>query len=74
MCHITYNRGDSPFPMALTKCACCTKKYVPEVLLTTIEPPPELATIGTHVLMEAHVCRQKKVKVGDSRATVGNIF
>ncbi|KAJ2999533.1 hypothetical protein HDV02_002680 [Globomyces sp. JEL0801] len=67
-CHITYNRQESPFPLALTKCGCCKKKYVPEILLSTTELPPELKIIGNCVLIEAHVCRQKKVKVGDSRA------
>nr|KAJ3418010.1 hypothetical protein HK105_000483 [Polyrhizophydium stewartii] len=66
--HVTYRRSESPFPMALARCAVCRKKYVPEVLLTTIEPPPELEIIGKGVLIEALVCRQKKMRVGESRA------
>ncbi|KAI8930309.1 hypothetical protein BC831DRAFT_502422 [Entophlyctis helioformis] len=66
--HITYRRNESPFPMALTRCNLCRRKYVPEVLLTTIEPPPELESIGKGVFIEALVCRQKKTRVGDTRA------
>ncbi|KAJ3324791.1 hypothetical protein HDV06_006099 [Boothiomyces sp. JEL0866] len=68
-CHISYNSRDSPFPMALIKCGVCNKKYVPEVLLMTTEPYPEMKTIGNWVLIEAHVCRPKKIKVGETRAT-----
>ncbi|KAI8908982.1 hypothetical protein EDD86DRAFT_206598 [Gorgonomyces haynaldii] len=66
-CHITYSRHESPFPMAFNKCKVCGKKYVPEIALFTTEPPPELETIGRSVLIEAHVCRPKKVKVGYAR-------
>ncbi|KAJ1332736.1 hypothetical protein BSLG_008365 [Batrachochytrium salamandrivorans] len=66
--HITYRRSESPFPMALTRCGICKRKYVPEVLLTTIEPPPELEMIGKGIFIEALVCRQKKPRVSESRA------
>jgi hypothetical protein len=33
-----------------------------------VEPPSELKTIGEGRLVEAHVCRQKKIRVGDTRA------
>ncbi|KAI9007389.1 hypothetical protein BC832DRAFT_610651 [Gaertneriomyces semiglobifer] len=55
VCHITYHRHESPFPMSYARCALCRKKYVPEVLLTTVDPPPELDTIGNGILIEAHV-------------------
>ena len=54
MCHISYSRHESPFPMAFNKCCCCRRGYVPEMLLTTIEPPSEMATIGKAILIEAH--------------------
>ncbi|KAJ3090649.1 hypothetical protein HK102_003097 [Quaeritorhiza haematococci] len=69
-CHIPYRRHESPFPMSFVKCAGCSKKYVPEMLLTTVEPPPELQTIGKGILLEAHVCRQKKSRVGESNANI----
>ena len=53
-CHISYKRQESPFPMALTRCGGCKKKFVPEVLLSTSEPPPELELVGSLVLIEAH--------------------
>ncbi|KND04384.1 uncharacterized protein SPPG_00115 [Spizellomyces punctatus DAOM BR117] len=68
-CHITYRREESPFPMSYAKCGVCKKKHVPEVLLTTIEPPSELDTVGNGILLEAHVCRYRKTH-GDSRPSV----
>ncbi|KAI9357657.1 hypothetical protein DFJ73DRAFT_186947 [Zopfochytrium polystomum] len=68
-CHITYPRASAAFPMAFVKCGLCHKKYVPEILLTTMEPPPELRTIGKGVLIEAHVCRLKKNRTGESEAS-----
>ncbi|KAJ3037922.1 hypothetical protein HDV00_001200 [Rhizophlyctis rosea] len=53
-CHITYRRHESPYPMSFAKCQLCKRRYVPEILLSTIEPPPELATVGKAVLLEAH--------------------
>ncbi|KAJ3415693.1 hypothetical protein HDV05_004371 [Chytridiales sp. JEL 0842] len=69
-CHITYRRNDSTFPMAFVKCGMCRKKYVPEVILATIEPPMEVETIGKGMMIEAHVCRQKKNKVGEPHASI----
>ncbi|KAI9103092.1 hypothetical protein DFS34DRAFT_351995 [Phlyctochytrium arcticum] len=68
-CHITYTRDESPFPMSYAKCALCRRKHVPEVLLSTIEPPPDLETVGNGVLLEAHVCRHRKPH-GDARPVV----
>jgi hypothetical protein len=53
-CHITYPKYESPFPMALSKCLLCKKHSVPEILLTTVEPPTELKTISEGRLIEAH--------------------
>ena len=66
--HITYKRSETPFPMSLVRCAICKKNYVPEVLLTTIELPSELETVGKGVFIEALVCRQKKLRIGELRA------
>lgn len=54
ICHISYNRQESPFPMTFVKCKSCRSHYVPEILLTTIEIPDELEIIGNGVLVEAH--------------------
>lgn len=39
-CHIPYKKDSAPFDMQLARCNVCKKRYVPEILLTTIEPPP----------------------------------
>ena len=54
VCHIPYSRHESPFPMSFVKCAQCKKRHVPEMLLTTIEPPSELDTLEGGKLIEAH--------------------
>jgi hypothetical protein len=65
--HLPYRRNSAPFPMAFTQCGMCNKKkYVPEILLASIELPPELDRVGNVSLIEAHVCRLKKSKVGES--------
>lgn len=60
ICHISYDRHSTPFPMSFTKCGRCGRRYVPEMILATMEPPAELETLPDTVLIEAHVCRQKK--------------
>ncbi|KAI8363778.1 hypothetical protein B0O80DRAFT_434478 [Mortierella sp. GBAus27b] len=70
MCHIPFHRKSSPFPMSLVKCQKCKKKYVPEILLSTVEPPAELGLVGQSAFVEAHVCRAKKRKDGESNATI----
>lgn len=54
MCHTSYPRKDAPFPMALSRCLSCKKHTVPEILLTTVELPKELKTVGEGRLIEAH--------------------
>lgn len=60
ICHISYSRHGTPFPMSYTKCGRCRRGYVPEVIIASMEPPAELETLPKTVLIEAHVCRQKK--------------
>ncbi|ORX81722.1 hypothetical protein BCR32DRAFT_268098 [Anaeromyces robustus] len=69
LCHISFNKRYGPYAtMNYTKCNCCKKKFVPEVLLLTIEPPSDIETIGPGHLIEAQVCRHKKRKDGESNA------
>lgn len=70
MCHIPYSRKSAPFPMGFVRCGCCKRRYVPEIMLGTIEPPPELEIIGQPCFVEAHVCRPKKRKEGESNAGI----
>lgn len=69
--YIRYKHMDAPFPMRLVRCALCKRKYVPEVLLANIEPPPGLAITGRGRIVEARVCRGKKKNAeGDTNATI----
>ncbi|KAI9022024.1 hypothetical protein DFJ74DRAFT_768609 [Hyaloraphidium curvatum] len=70
ICHISYNRHATPFPMTFTKCGRCGRRYVPEMILATMEPPAELETLDQTVLIEAHVCRQKKRAEGEQDAEI----
>ncbi|KAK9764488.1 hypothetical protein K7432_007950 [Basidiobolus ranarum] len=70
MCHIPYSIHSSPFPIKLVRCAGCKKKYVSEILLSTTELPSELDVIGKSCYVEAHVCRTKKNKDGESNASI----
>ncbi|ORX88915.1 hypothetical protein K493DRAFT_384143 [Basidiobolus meristosporus CBS 931.73] len=70
MCHIPYSVHNSPFPTKLVRCAGCKKKYVSEILLSTTELPPELDVMGKGCYVEAHVCRTKKNKDGESNASI----
>lgn len=68
--HIPYSYTDAPFPMRLVACMMCRCKYVPEILLATIEPPPGLPITGRGLLIEARVCRTKKRVQGEANATI----
>ncbi|OZJ02721.1 hypothetical protein BZG36_05105 [Bifiguratus adelaidae] len=70
MCHIPYSRRSSPFSMGFVRCGCCKNKYVAEMLLATIETPLELETVGSPAFVEAHVCRPKKRKEGETNAGI----
>ena len=41
-------------------CISCRRKWVPETILSTIEPSPALAIRGAGQLLEARVCRTRK--------------
>ena len=41
-------------------CISCRRKWVPETILSTIEPSPALAIRGAGELLEARVCRTRK--------------
>ncbi|XP_052271042.1 C2 domain-containing protein 5-like isoform X2 [Dreissena polymorpha] len=66
LCHIPYKPSSSPFPINLTQCACCRRRYVPDLLFTTINRPPEIHTVGHGAFIQARVCRPK----GDGKTEV----
>ncbi|EFA77124.1 C2 calcium-dependent membrane targeting domain-containing protein [Heterostelium album PN500] len=70
ICHIPYPKDDSPFGNQHVKCAVCKKKYVPEIILASIDLPPGIPITGKGVLVQARVCRLKKKSQGDSNATI----
>ena len=49
-CHVPYNRNMAPFAfMRLVPCLTCRRKWVPEFILSTLEPPKALPIRGTGV-------------------------
>ncbi|KAJ1504680.1 hypothetical protein HMI54_015298 [Coelomomyces lativittatus] len=65
--HIPYSRFPTPFPMAFNKCLSCHRRYVPQFLFTTLDPPTALIS-GSGVLIEALLGRSKKKKDGEANA------
>ena len=68
-CHFPYHHRLAPFSnMKLAPCLLCGKKWVPEVILSTIEPPSRLPIRGSGVLIEARVCRVRMKANGENDA------
>uniref|UniRef100_A0A8C7MH02 C2 domain-containing protein 5 n=1 Tax=Oncorhynchus kisutch TaxID=8019 RepID=A0A8C7MH02_ONCKI len=63
-CHIPYDEFNMPFPAQLTYCYHCRRQKVPDVLFTTIDLPAEAAVTGKGCLIQARLCRTKKVAQG----------
>ncbi len=65
--HTPYNRKNAPFHgMLLVPCGVCGRKWVPQTVLSTIEPPKGIATRGNGMFMEAKVCRVVRRSGGGS--------
>lgn len=59
-CHVPYHHRLAPFTnMKLVPCMLCGKKWVPEVILATCEPPSRLPIRGPGVFIQARVCRSR---------------
>ncbi|XP_033116484.1 C2 domain-containing protein 5-like [Anneissia japonica] len=69
LCHIPYKDSTLPFPVTLSKCQVCRKYKVPDILITTVEPPAELQYTGRGCFLQARICRPKKHAQGESNAT-----
>jgi len=68
-CHVPYHHRLAPFTnMKLVPCLLCGKKWVPEVILATMEPPDRLPIRGSGVFIQARVCRSRPKAVGESDA------
>ncbi|XP_046986821.1 C2 domain-containing protein 5 isoform X3 [Schistocerca americana] len=68
ICHIPYSESSVPFRVTMMKCVVCGRGKVPDVLLTTIEPPEGLPTMGKGCFLQAYVCRPKRVLRGELNA------
>jgi hypothetical protein len=54
--------------MKLVPCLSCGKKWVPEIILATVEPPARLPLRGSGVFVQARVCRSRPKSTGESDA------
>jgi hypothetical protein len=64
--HVPYSHSRAPFQfMRLVPCLNCKKKWVPEIILSTIEPSTSLPIKGRGVLLEARSCRTRKAATGE---------
>ncbi|CAI5707547.1 unnamed protein product [Peronospora effusa] len=71
LCHIPYSRSLAPFSnMRMVRCGVCRSKWVPEMMIASIEPPTGLAMMGKGTFIQARVCRQRKKGTGDVNATI----
>eukprot|EP00092_Neocalanus_flemingeri_P010834 GFUD01011666.1.p1 GENE.GFUD01011666.1~~GFUD01011666.1.p1 ORF type:complete len:988 (+),score=330.13 GFUD01011666.1:124-3087(+) len=68
VCHIPYLESSVPFPIKLVKCGQCGRGKVPDILLTTVEPPPMVEILGQGGLIQARVLRLKKDLKGENNA------
>ena len=68
-CHVPYHHRLAPFSnMKLVPCLLCGKKWVPECILATIEPPDRLPVKGNGVFIQARVCRARPKGIGERDA------
>ena len=68
VCHILYLEFSVHFPIKLVKCGQCGRGKVPDILLTTVEPPPMVEILGQGGLIQARVLRLKKDLKGENNA------
>jgi hypothetical protein len=66
--HVPYVDYSLPYSCKLSKCATCGKGRVPDVLFSTIEPPPDFQITGRGCLLQAKVLRLKKDLKGEQNA------
>lgn len=67
-CHVPYSTTNAPMPVNLLKCAVCRQGKVPDLLLSTIEPPEGALITGRGCLIQAHVFRIKRDSRGELNA------
>lgn len=67
--HAPYDHRTAPYPMRLKKCNICRNRYVPEVIFTTLDLPPQIARSSSSELMEAFTSYDLKWKCTKSNAS-----
>ncbi|XP_049826381.1 C2 domain-containing protein 5 isoform X2 [Aethina tumida] len=66
--HLPYESNNVSVRSSGFKCGSCLKAKVPDILLSTIEPPDNLPIIGRGCFVESTLCRQLKDVRGESIA------
>jgi hypothetical protein len=67
--HVPYSHRRAPFSnLKLVPCLHCGRKWVPEVILATCEPPKGLPIRGAGVFIQARVCRSRPKADGETDA------
>lgn len=67
--HVPYSHRRAPFTnLKLVPCLHCGKKWVPEVIFSTVETPGNLPIRGTGVFIQARVCRSRPKATGEPDA------
>ena len=67
--HVPYSHRHAPFSnLKLVPCLLCGKKWVPEVVFSTVEPPDHLPIRGSGVFVQARVCRSRPKAIGETDA------
>jgi hypothetical protein len=67
--HVPYSHRHAPFSnLKLVPCLLCGKKWVPEVVFSTVEPPQHLPIRGSGVFVQARVCRSRAKATGETDA------
>jgi len=67
--HVPFSHRHAPFSnLKLVPCLLCGKKWVPEVILATVEPPEHLPIRGSGVFIQARVCRSRPKAIGEKDA------
>ena len=68
ICHIPYLHDSAPYAnMRLVPCQSCKRKWVPEVMLATIEPPTTLPVCGRGTLVQARACKVISMVMGQAQ-------
>lgn len=68
ICHVPYSESELPFPVSLTQCLVCGNGLVPDIIMSSIQPLPEIETIGQGTLLRAVVTRPHKKCNGEISA------